>query len=279
MISIFTTFTDPEKRSDPWKEALECYNSLADEVIIEGSDWPYEFKWDLIGKTFQKGFDKCSGDWVLRMDIDYFFHEKDFNNIRKTLEKNSDQPAVSFPQYQFFTYDRFQVKTRLCVALNKKAFPNIKLNGGGDLCLATLNNKVIDPKKVPNCSSPIYQYDSYFRDRKTISEDRARFARAWFAYFNSYGDRGGGDPKEAYDAWFEMIKRRYAKHTNRISLHKHPKFIKDSLDKVNEDKFGYDAFGLKSEIAFRRPKDYLSGYKERFINNKIINLKTRKKLF
>ena len=73
-----------------------------------------------------------------------------------------------------------------------------------------------------------------------------------------------------------MVKRRYAKHTNKISLQKHPKFIKDSLGKVNEDKFGYDAFGLKSEIAFRRPKDYLSGYKKKIINNKIINLKTRK---
>ena len=87
LISIFTTYTDPEKRFDPWKEALECYNSLADEVIIEGSDWPYEFKWDLIGKTFQKGFDKCSGDWVIRMDIDYFFHEKILIIYEKLLKK------------------------------------------------------------------------------------------------------------------------------------------------------------------------------------------------
>ena len=52
--------------------------------------------------------------------------------------KYNDYPGVVFPQYQFFTPDRFQVKTRLCLALNKKKYPNIKLNGGGDLCLATL---------------------------------------------------------------------------------------------------------------------------------------------
>ena len=273
MISIFTTYTDPEKRSDPWKEALECYNSFADEVIIEGGNWPYEFKWDLIGKTFQKGFDKCSGDWVIRMDIDYFFHEKDFKNIKNTLLKNPDQPAISFPQYQFFTHDRFQVKTRLCVALNKKAFPKIKLNGGGDLCLATIDNKIINPHDVPNCSSPIYQYDSYFRDKETIAEDRARFARAWFAYFNSYGDRGGKEPEEAYEAWFEMIKSRYVKHTNKISLSKHPKFIKERLGAVNKEQFGFDAFGLKDEINNRRFKDYISGYKNRFVSGKIINWK------
>ena len=44
-------------------------------------DWPKEFKFDLIGKFYQKGFDESSGDWVLRMDIDYFFHQ---NNLDKS---------------------------------------------------------------------------------------------------------------------------------------------------------------------------------------------------
>ena len=39
-LSIFTTYTDPEKRNDPWKEALNCFNDIADEVIVTGSDWP-----------------------------------------------------------------------------------------------------------------------------------------------------------------------------------------------------------------------------------------------
>ena len=34
-ISIFTTMTKPEERMDPWKEALNCYNDLADEVIVD----------------------------------------------------------------------------------------------------------------------------------------------------------------------------------------------------------------------------------------------------
>ena len=40
------------------KEAFECYRDLADEVIIVGEDWPYEFEWSHIGKTFQKGYEK-----------------------------------------------------------------------------------------------------------------------------------------------------------------------------------------------------------------------------
>ena len=75
-LSIFTSMTDPENRNDPWREALNCYDYFADEVQIVGQNWPEEFKWDYIGKVFQEGFEKCNSDWVMRMDIDYFIHEK-----------------------------------------------------------------------------------------------------------------------------------------------------------------------------------------------------------
>ena len=38
-ISIFTSYTDPEKRMDPWKEALDCYKDFADEVVVVGDDF------------------------------------------------------------------------------------------------------------------------------------------------------------------------------------------------------------------------------------------------
>ena len=123
-ISIFTSMTDPKERMDPWKEALSCYHDFADEVVIVGKDWPQEFSWDYIGKTFHEGFEKSTGDWVIRMDLDYFFHENSLLKIFNSLKKFSDQPAVAFPQYQIFTPDRYQVKTKLCIALNKKKYPN-----------------------------------------------------------------------------------------------------------------------------------------------------------
>ena len=102
-LSIATSYTNPEKRMDPWREALACYEDLADEVVRSGEDWPYEFTWDYIGKVFNESYQKATGEWVIRMDLDYFFHEKDFENIRKILGDNFDKPAVAFPKYQFFT--------------------------------------------------------------------------------------------------------------------------------------------------------------------------------
>ena len=92
-LSIATTYTNPEERMDPWKEALTCYNDLADEVVRTGENWPYEFSWDYIGKTFNESYELATGDWVIRMDLDYFFHENDFQGIRKVLSENFDKPA------------------------------------------------------------------------------------------------------------------------------------------------------------------------------------------
>ena len=55
-VGLFTTMTNPEDRNDPWKESLACYEDIVDDVVVVGSDWPYEFSWDHIGKTFHSGF-------------------------------------------------------------------------------------------------------------------------------------------------------------------------------------------------------------------------------
>tara|TARA_A100001011_G_scaffold391567_1_gene477291 strand:+ start:36 stop:848 length:813 start_codon:yes stop_codon:yes gene_type:complete len=247
-ISIFTTMTNPEERMDPWKEAIQCYEDFADEVIVSGGDWPKEFKWDHIGKTFHEGFKKATGDWVIRMDIDYFLHEKSILRIKNGIKKYNDQPAISIPQYQIFTPDRYQVKTKLCIILNKKLFPNIILNGGGDLCQPTINGKQIKHTDVPFINEPIWQYDSSFRTKEIIAEDRARFARAWFRHFNDWSDRGGETPEKAFEAWFYMIENRYKRHVNKLKLNNHPKYIQDKLYGIEKDQFGFNAFGLRDSV-------------------------------
>lgn len=273
MISIFTTYTDPGKRMDPWKEALNCYKDFADEVIITGENWKEEFRWKEIGETFQEGFDSSTNDWVIRMDIDYFFHQNDKRKLLNALKKSNDYPAIALPQYQFFTADRFHMKTRLCVVLNKKKFPNIKLNGGGDYCLATLDNKLITPNNVPNFNIPIYQYDSMFRTKEIIAADRARFARAWFREFGEYGSRGGPNEKEAFEAWIDEIKLKYSHHTNKFNINHHPIYIIEKLKNLSKNQFGFDMFGNKNKVN-KSFKKYVKGKKELYLGT-IINNKLR----
>lgn len=133
----------------------------------------------------------------------------------------------------------------MSVAINKKEFPNIKLNGGGDLCLPTLNGKLLNPFKYPISKYPIYQYDSMFRTKEIISNDRARFARAWHREFQSWGNRGGGTPEEAFTAWIKMIEERLSSHIYKFNIKNHPKYISSKINKLSDEQFGHNMFQLK----------------------------------
>ena len=86
------------------------------------------------------------------------------------LNKYSTSPAIAFPQYQIFTPDRYQLKTKICLALNKKEFPEIKLNGGGDLVLPTLNGKLIEVSDVPNVKSRFINMIQHSEQRKSLQK-------------------------------------------------------------------------------------------------------------
>ena len=262
--------TQPEKRMDPWKEALSCYEDFADEVTVVGKDWPEEFSFSYIGKVFQEGFDKSSGDWVIHMDIDNFFHERSLQELRYLLQKHSELPTLTFPKYQIFNPERYHIKANMCIALNKKKFPNIKMNGGGDLCQPTLNNLLLKPEEFPLVNIPIWNYDSVFKTAEVISTDRARFARAWYQEFNNWGDRGGGSEELAFDAWCLMIKKRYKNHILKLNIEEHPKYIKEKLININENQFGFDLFGMEKEVK-RNITDYIKAYKLKHSTKKNMN--------
>lgn len=257
--------TNPSERMDPWEEALACYKDFADEVVIVGETWPEEFKFSYIGESFQEGFDKSSGDWVIHMDIDNFLHENNIAQLRNVLSKYDNLPTISFPKYQIFSPDRYHIKSNMCIALNKKKFPKIKMNGGGDLCQPTLEGDLLKPSDFPLIKIPIWNYDSVFKTKNILSKDRARFARAWFREFNEWGDRGGGTEEEAFEAWFKMIQQRYKNHVLKLSIDDHPKYIKEKLNNLSEKQFGYDLFGFKYNVK-RNFNNYLNAYKLKILN-------------
>lgn len=275
-ISIFTSYTNPEERMDPWKESLKCYEDFADEVVVVGKKWKYEFSFDQIGKVFQEGFTKSSGDWVIKMDIDTIFHENDFERIKYYLEKYKNFPGICLVKNQIFTPDRFHTKSRMCFILNKKKFPNIMLNGGGDLCDPTLNNQLLNEKNVPSINVPFWNYDSVFKSKDVIAEDRARFARAWNRHFGDYGNRGGGDIDAAYEAWFNMIKDRYKKHIYKLSPEDHPIYFQKKLKNLQKNQFGYNAFGLQDTLN-RSVNDYYSAIRERYYSQFKLKLTNAKR--
>ena len=81
------------------------------------------------------------------------------------------------------------------------------------------------------------------------------------------------NPDKAFESWYKDIEIKYKKHTNRLNLEKHPKYIQNKIENLSDNQFGYSAFGLK-ENTKRSLEDFLKGKKrlhlDKFKNN--INL-------
>lgn len=244
-LAIFTTATRPEQRGDTYTESLACYNDLADEVVIEGGHWPQEFNWKYIGQTFQKGYQAAYGDWVIHADLDFLFHEHDFPKIRGALREASMSPAVSFYKWQFILPDRYNLKSRLLIAVNKKVFGDrITFSGGGDLCQPQLDGRDINLDEMPQAGIPFYNYEKLTKTKEQIMDDVGRMDRAYAKYFGHFLYSKDGGDESAYEGWLEMVVGRFHKPSRHIKLREHPKYIQDTIRNLTSDQFGYSGFGL-----------------------------------
>lgn len=260
-LSIFTTVSNPDGRGDNWKDALNCYLELADEVVAVDGDftngqvedhgslkfvnhrWPKEFDWAFIGQQFQRGYEAATGDWVIHADLDFVFHEKDFATIRAAMEAHPDAPALSFYKHQFILPDRYNLKSRLVIMVNKGKFGDrIRFDSGGDLCQPSLDGKELKPDDVPEIRVPFYNYEKLTKTKPQIQDDAARMERAYYRHFGkqlySTSERG------AYEGLIEMMVGRFNKPQKEIPLSEHPKFVQDTIRNLSPDQWGFNGFGL-----------------------------------
>lgn len=245
-------------------EALQSYR-FADEVVVIGGDksdahllrsmemaglvdkyeiytWPKEFKFDFIGKQFQRGYELATGDWVIHADIDFIFHETDYQAIRQAFLANNHEPALSFWKYQFILPDRFTLKSRLTLAVNKGKYNElIKFDSGGDLCQPSFAGNELKIDIVPEARVPIYNYERLLKTEEQLKEDLGRMARAWKKQFGVA--RLGYDDESAYKEFIEMQVGRFNKPHLKLKIEDHPKVMQDTIKRLKPSQFGYDGLG------------------------------------
>lgn len=270
-ISVFTTATRPDKRGDHVEQSIGSYTGLADEVIyVDGGNlreteydiawvngafvdpqikiikhhWPDEFDWKFIGEQFQRGYEACTGDWVIHADLDFVFHEQDYVAIRKAFEDNPDAPALSFWKYQFIQPDRYNLKSRLVIAVNKGKYGDrIIFDSGGDLCQPSLDGKELKPDNVPEARIPFYNYEKILKTEAQVKDDVGRMARAYERHFGEF-KLGGPDDESAYQGWLNMQIGRNSKPQQHVALSFHPKVMHDTIRNLTPDQFGHSGFGF-----------------------------------
>lgn len=268
-IGCFVTLTDPERRGDLYSEILSCYTDLFDElVIIDGSSkekvsddsrfesvcqnyvWPQEFSWEFIGQQFQRGYELSTADWVFHCDADFIFHENDFKSIRAACERHNDAPALSFWKYQFILPDRYNLKSRLVIAVNKRKYGSrIRFDSGGDLCQPSLDGLELKPGSVPEAQVAFYNYEKILKTKEQITNDVGRMARAWQRYFGQY-KLGGPEDSDAFNEWLRMAKGRFSKPQQHVSIDTHPKYMKHTISNLQEENFGHSGFGYLEENKY-----------------------------
>jgi len=240
-ISIFTTVTEPVRRQDPFKEAIECYKDIADEiVIVNGGDellleqdcveikskWPFSFNFEHIGKQYTKGYEACTGDWAIKMDLDTFVHENDIEALKHALDTFTDQPAIAFVKMNWVIEDLFIPKARTIFAVNKKLCGDrLKFDASHTKSKPSLDGKEIDIKTIPETIA-VYNYHFATKDKEQITEDRYRFAKAWERMTGSK-EWGSQTPVAAYEFFKNECIDRHNKYTP-VKVN-HPKYIKKYL--------------------------------------------------
>lgn len=287
-LSIFTTATNPSSRGDLEQPAMKCYTELADEIVyVDGSGdlpndnitkhnetthgyrtdlkelhykWPKEFSWEFIGQQFQRGYEACTGDWVIHADLDFIFHERDYRAIRMACENNPDAPALSFWKFQMYQPDRYNLKSRLIIAVNKGKYGDrIRFDSGGDLAQPSLDEKYIEPSDVPESGIPFYNYDFLTKTRDQVTDDVGRMDRAYERHFGKWLYSKDGTEESAYKGWLEMVIGRSNKPSKKLKLSDHPKVMQNTIKNLRQNQCGYSIFGNV------KPCDY-------FVNNDKIEL-------
>ena len=278
-ISIFTTITNPDYWQYAWKEAIACYETFADEVIVvDGSkrfdgdetyspqfelnemalcgkvkvilyDWPYEWHWSELPKHIQKGFEQCTGDVAIKMDIDYLIHEQDFYGLKKELEAiiGLNFKLGNLKKFTILNKKKGYEKANLPIIVNMKYKDEIAWGVNDerktDWCFpitkdrqdefGVWHGKQINP--IYQTGYDIYNYDYFFRTEEKAEEAFWRFSKAWN---RGTGDWSWGNTKDEALAVFKKqlygrLKNQFLKDVN------HPKFIRERINNMKPEEQGF----------------------------------------
>lgn len=287
-ISILTTITDPDIRQDKWREALTCYCEFADEVVVVNGgaplsigflfkhpkikvvhmEWPYEWHWAELPRHLNAGLKHCTGDWIIKLDIDQLIHERHFSELKDQLVKCPRDCYVASMQKMTFLYDNklYQKGGQdICLRNTPSMVFGRNLEHETDLCTPirqTGTELVWDTvtagdfeHSVPMYEMPIgrsyksyrtgvkfYNYDYFFKTQEVTRKEFWRFSRAYFRYYGAWNF--GSTEELAFNTFLTMMKSRHDQAKYEVTVKDHPCWMQEAVHTLNETHFGLNAWNL-----------------------------------
>lgn len=278
-LTVLTTITNPVERQDRWLEALTNYCAFADEVVVVNGGqpivvagelnpkikivelvWPFEWNWVEYPRHLNYGKTFCTGDWILRLDIDQLIHENDFFELKKRLASVPDHCEVMTLQKMSFTYGgKYYQKggAEICVRnLPYIAFGEA-FDDETDLCfpIHQKQTRVVyqDEKilyelprgfklKAYRSGVSYWNYDYYFRSMEVTKREFWRASRAWNRFFKNWNF--GDSEERSFEIFCKMIKARHDNTPLVAKLEEHPSHIRKAIEKLPADRLGYNGWGI-----------------------------------
>lgn len=296
-ISIFTTLGNigntPDYWQYAWREAIESYLDFADEVVVVNGGntdhtnmndwlyahrdrlqlelgksykiiempWKYDFSWETIAQHFNAGLEACTGDWIMKMDIDYIIHERDMAQLKDKMKRgwNAGFDLMSFMKFTVLNKDKAYEKIHIPFIIRKEKRDKIKFGIPTDDPISAwgypINVKGFDEKcglptgtsipdnRIMSTSTRIYNYDNTFRNEKITGEHFLRFSNARVKA--GFPRDWGGTEDEALIKFKSMMWSRLKKTETTykpLKLEDHPKYIRERIKSLTPDLYGHSSW-------------------------------------
>ena len=291
-ISIFVTLGNigntPDEWQYAWREALKSYRDFADEIVvvyggIEKEDdilgkspltgldtlvdqaiylpWKYDFSWETIAQHFNAGLEACTGDWIMKMDIDYVIHERDMAELKARLEAYYKEKwwVCSFMKYTVLNQHKAYQKVHLPFIIRGDKKELIKFGipeddktsawgypimvNGFDEKRGLPTGTSIPDSMIRSTGIDIFNYDNTFRDKETTGKHFLRFSNA--REKAGFPREWGSTEEEALQKFIDMMWSRLKKTSGSykpLLLESHPKYVRDRIKSLTPDLYGYNSW-------------------------------------
>lgn len=277
-LSVLTMITKPDERQDLWREALENYKNFADEIVVVVGDmktykqcveservkfvyleWFDDWDYVELPRHLNYGLRVCTGDWVLKLDIDQLIPEHQVGNLKTNLQRAEQWKveALALEKMSYFCDGRYKLKGKQPILF--KRLENVEFGEAydldqkhRDLCqpIIVSGHKYVDDYPVPTGdlvkyedSSVLYWNFSYTFKNETVAREHFwRFVRAYRGYFNS--DVFGKNKTEALEYFKKTVKKGYLECAYTAKLHELPKEMRRPLNDLKPEQLGYNLWGL-----------------------------------
>lgn len=282
-VSALVCITDPVARQDPWFESISSVLPWADEVIvvcgkpetdiplIKGAwtdqskfklidyPWATDWSWEELPKHLNRGLEEASGDWVIRFDIDYAFHENDSFTLRDALTKGQDCKIANFQKMSAVLSTKFYSKGEIALGINKR-FPEVCFgideNKVTDLCVPIIKTgthesgipkgHLVETGGLKRTGVRVYNYDYTFKTKEFTQREFYRFSMAYKRFYGS--SKWGQDEEEALTKFMNSMEARLKnREPVEILVDEQPLVMRSIIKNIKPEQFGFNGWGHLDE--------------------------------